>query len=380
MRDRRLARVRMPYGDEAWLATRYSDAKAVMSDPRFSLAEAVGRDQPRTEAGGGGNGGLMSLDPPEHARLRGLMTREFGARRIERLGARAREVAESLLDRIVRSEPSADLVEQFAIPFPTVLNCELLGVPREYGRIWAWVEDNLFGVTSEAELAEHADEFAAQMTALVELRRQEPGDDVISSLLRACDQDGRITEGELVALVGDLVVAGFVTVSGQIAVSLYHLMTRPAELSRLRDRPELIPRAVEELLRYVRLIDFTIARYAVQDVELGGVLVRAGEPVLVALSAANRDPAVFPDADDLVLDRTGPPNLAFGHGAHYCLGAHLARLELQVALEAVLRRLPGLRPAVPEHELRWKTEGITNGLYELPVTFERWVGDRTSDA
>ncbi|OON81673.1 cytochrome P450 [Streptomyces tsukubensis] len=373
LRERPLARVRMSYGDDAWLATRYADVKTVLSDARFSLAEAVGQNQPRTQATAWDQVGLTSLEPPEHTRLRGLLAKEFSARRVERLRVHAHEVADELLDRVVESGPSADLVEQFAIPLPTTLNCELLGVPREHSRIWAWVEANLFGAEPD-QSGEGAAEFYSHMAELVELRRRKPGEDLLSSLLRACDRDGLITEDELLALVGDLLVAGFVTVAGQIATSVYHLLTRPEEVSRLRERPELIPRAAEELLRYVQLIDFTAPRYATEDVELGGVLVRAGEPVLAALAAANRDPAVFADADDLVLDRSGAAHLGFGHGAHFCVGAQLARLELQVALETVLRRLPGLRLAVPEDGPRWKTGGIVNGLHGLPVTFDTASG------
>ncbi|MEU0400892.1 cytochrome P450 [Streptomyces sp. NPDC006197] len=374
LRDQPLARVRMAYGEDAWLATRYADVKTVLSDPRFSRAGAVGRDQPRMEVMVRDYGGLISHDAPEHTRLRGLMAKEFSARRIERLRARAREVAEELLDGIVESGPTVDLFERFATPLPTTLNCELLGVPLEYSRFWAWAEAEASGVAPGADPGELAAAFFSQVAALVELRRGDPGDDVLSSLVRACDEDGRITQDELRVLAADLLLAGFATIAGQIAASLYHLLIRPGELSRLRERPELIPRAAEELLRYVHLDDFILPRYATEDIMLGGVLVSAGEPVLVSPAAANRDPSVFPDADDLVLDRTGAPHLGFGHGAHFCLGAHLARLELQVALETALRRLPGLRLAVPEDELRWKTGGIVGSLVDLPVTFDRPTG------
>lgn len=382
LREQPLARVRLPYGDEAWLATRYADVRAVLSDARFSLAAAVGKDQPRTEAKAWDQVGLMSLDPPGHTRLRRLMSQAFGARRIGRLTARAHEIAGELLDRVVAAGPPADLVGQFAVPLPVTLTCELFGVPREHTDFRDWVRACLFGTTVD-DLTQRPEEFHSHLAQLVALRRRDPGDDLLSSLLRAGDHDGLITEDELLALVGDLVAGGFVTVAGQIAASLHHLMIRPAEAARLRERPELIPRAAEELLRYVDVLAFTAPRYAVEDVELGGVLVRAGEPVLTSLAAANRDPAVFPDADELDLDRNGAPHLGFGHGAHHCLGAHLARLELRVALEAVLRRLPGLRLAVPEDTLRWTTGGIANGLEELPVTFdplpthEDGEGDRT---
>ncbi|HZF88366.1 cytochrome P450 [Streptomyces sp.] len=369
LREQPVARVRLPHGQDAWLATRYTDVRTVLSDPRFSLAEAVGRDRPRTEANDWDQVGLMSLDPPGHTRLRSLMTREFSARRIGRLTARVRRAAEQLLDHVVASGPRADLVGQFAVPLPLTLNCELFGVPPEHSRFRDWVERIVFASTVE-ELTAQTDEWAGRVAELLDLRRANLGEDPLSSLLRAHDRDRTITEEELLALVTDLVAAGFVTVTGQIAASLYHLLTRPEALVRLSERPEQVPAAVEELLRYVDLLDFTAPRYATQDVELGGVLVRAGEPVITSLAAANRDAAVFPHADDLVLDRAGAPHLGFGHGVHFCLGAHLARLELRTALEAALRRLPGLRLAVPEEDLRWRTGGIANGLHELPVLFD----------
>ncbi|MGW8702353.1 cytochrome P450 [Streptomyces eurythermus] len=369
LHEQRLARVRLPFGQEAWLATRYADVKMVLSDARFSVAAAVGRDRPRTEAADWYQVGLMALDPPAHTRLRSLMTKEFSARRIGRLTTRARHVAEELLDRVVASGPRADLIGQFAVPLPLALNCELLGVPPGHGSFRDWVERTLFTSTVE-ELTAQTEDWAERINELLDLRRADPGDDLLSSLLRAHDQDGTISEEELLALVVDFVAAGFVTVTGQIAASLYHLLVRPDDLVRLTERPELVPAAVEELLRYVDLLDFTTPRYATEDIELGGVLVRAGEPVITSPAAANRDAAVFPHADDLVLDRAGAPHVAFGHGAHFCLGAHLARLELRTAIETVLHRLPGLRLAVPEEDLRWRTGGIANGLHELPVVFD----------
>lgn len=370
LREQPLARVRMPYGQDAWLATRYADVRTVLSDPRFSLAETAARDKPRVRQDTAGSGGLFTLDPPEHTRLRRVLAGHFSARRVGQLRYRAEEIAEALLDQIVASGPPADLVGRFAIPLSTTMAGEVLGVPREdHDRLWTWAERRLAGTATDEELKAQAEEYSACVAGLFEVRRLEPGDDVLSCLLRA-HEDGVITEGEVAALAEDVLVAGFVTVAYQTAGSFYHLLVDPSRLERLRDRPELIETAVEELVRYVPLNNFILPRYALEDIELGGVLVRAGEPVLVALSAANRDPAVFEGPDDLVVGRAACPHVGFGHGPHYCLGAHLARLELCVALETVLRRLPGLRLAVPEEDLRWKTGGAVNGLHALPVAFE----------
>ncbi|WP_320782593.1 cytochrome P450 [Streptomyces sp. CRN 30] len=386
LRERPLVRVRMAYGEEAWLATRYADVKTVMSDPRFSVAEAVGRDHPRTHPLAGAVSGMFSLDPPEHTRVRGLVSKELSARRIAGLRDRANQLAEGLLDRMVEEGGPVDLVDRFAIPFPTAMLCNLLGVPDEdHRRFWDWAVGKLSGTATDDELRTESEEFVSYVVALFEARRREPRDDLFSCVLRAREADSRVTEKEMLALAGDLLMAGFLTVSHQIAICFHQLLLRPGELRRLRDRPALIPAAVEELLRYVQLINFLPPRYATEDIELGEVLVRAGDPVLVATAAANRDPAVFPDGEELRLDRSGPPHLGFGQGTHYCLGAHLARMELQVSLETVLRRLPGLRLAVPEDELRWMTGGMVLGLRTLPVTFDADQGtsdvDRcTSDA
>ncbi|MFF9775842.1 cytochrome P450 [Streptomyces sp. NPDC013978] len=371
LRARPLARIRMPYGDGAWLVTRYEDVRTVLADPRFSLAAAMGRDQPRMRPVARTGAGLFSTEPPEHTRLRSLVAREFGARRVERLRARAVELADELLDGIVAAGQPADLVEDFAIPMPTTIICEVLGLPAEDHRmLWAWAETVLSAVTPGEVLATEGRAFMDYMTDVLELRSREPGDDLLTTLVRACREQKLIAEEELLSIACDLLIAGFVSTTNQIGNFFHQLLFNPEELVRLRERPELIPRAVEELMRYVPLLTgFSLPRYATADVALGGVTVRAGEAVMIATAAANRDPEVFPEPERLVLDRPANPHIGFGHGVHYCVGAHLARLELQVAIERVLARLPGLRPAVPEHALRWKEDAMVNGLQSLPVAW-----------
>lgn len=371
LREQPLARIRMPYGDGAWLVTRYEDVRAVLADPRFSLAAAMGRDQPRMRPVARTGAGLFSTEPPEHTRLRSLVAREFGARRVERLRARAVELADQLLDRIVEAGQPADLVEDFAIPMPTTIICEVLGLPAEDHRmLWDWAETVLSAVTPGEVLATEGQAFMDYMAQVLELRSREPGDDLLTTLVRACRERKLIGEEELLSIACDLLIAGFVSTTNQIGNFFHQLLFSPDELVRLRERPELIPRAVEELMRYVPLLTgFSLPRYATADVELGGVTVRAGEAVMIATAAANRDPRVFAEPERLVLDRPANPHIGFGHGVHYCIGAHLARLELRVAIERVLARLPGLRPAVPEHELRWKQDAMVNGLQALPVAW-----------
>lgn len=371
LREQPPARIRMPYGDGAWLATRYEDVRAVLADPRFSLAAAMGRDQPRTRPVARTGAGLFSTEPPEHTRLRSLVAREFGARRVERLRTRAVELADELLDGMIAAGRPADLVEDFAIPMPTTIICEVLGLPaKDHRMLWHWAETVLSAISPGEVLAAEGRAFTDYMAGVLELRGREPGDDLLTVLVRACREQGLISEEELLSIACDLLIAGFVSTTNQIGNFFHQLLFNPEELVRLRERPELIPKAVEELMRYVPLLTgFSLPRYATADVELGGVTVRAGEAVMIATAAANRDPAVFREPERLALDRPVNPHIGFGHGVHYCVGAHLARLELQVAIERVLARLPGLRPAVPEGELRWKEDAMVNGLQALPVAW-----------
>lgn len=371
LRQRPLARVRLPHGEDAWLATRHADVQTVLTDPRFSIAAAVDRDQPRMREGARVARGLFSLDPPDHTRLRAVVGRDFGARRMEGIRARVRQVAHERLDALLEAGQPADFLREFAIPLPTTIICEILGAPqRDHDRFWSWAEtifsDDLPGET----VRRRVEDFFRYLAGMVEERRARPGDDLLTTLVRACDDEGRITEEELFAVAADLLNAGFVTTSHQIANFFAALFAHPDQLERLKDRPESIPGAVEELLRFVPVLTgFSFARYAVADLTLGGVTVRAGEPVITVLAAANRDPAVFPDPEELILDRSPGPHLAFGKGAHYCVGAHLARVELQEALAVVLTRLPGIKLAVGEDQLDWRAGHLVNGLTQLPVTW-----------
>ncbi|MFJ2784742.1 cytochrome P450 [Streptomyces sp. NPDC093249] len=377
LRDRPPVRVRLPYGDEAWLASSYEDVRAVLSDPRFSLAEAVRRDQPRIGPMPRAGGGLIALDAPHHTRLRTLLAKEFTARRMEPLRGRVRQVADGLLDRMVAAGPPADLVEDLAFPLPMTLICEIVGVPEaDQPGLRTWADTVCSGSVTPEVVRRHAQDFFGRMNDWIETRRRAPADDLITVLVRAADE-GALTADELTGLLNEILIGGFVTTTNQIA-NFFAVLLLPREaggggaelLTTLRERPEVIPRAVEELLRLVPLLNgLTLPRYAEEDVDLGGVLVRAGEPVVVSQAAANHDPVAFPSPDRIVLDRPGTPHISFGHGIHYCLGAHLARLELQTTLERVTARLPGLRLAVPEKELRWRSKEFFSGLRSLPVAW-----------
>jgi cytochrome P450 len=369
--ERPLIRVRLPFGEEAWLATRYADVRLIMGDPRFSRAAAGEHDEPRTRPEPPG-GGILNMDPPEHSRLRRLVAKAFTARRVELLRPRAQEIADSLIDDMVAAGPPADLVDRFALPLPVAVICELLGVPfadRQQFQGWSNAFLSTTSMTPQ-QMRESIDAFSTYMAQLIAVRRGEPREDLLSALIAARDEHDKLSEPELVEMCVGLLVAGHETTASQIPNMVYVLLNQPAALEQLRDKPELVPAAVEELMRWIPLgVAAAFARYAKEDVEVGGVLIRAGEPVLGALAAANRDPAVFTEPDAIDFNRADNVHIGFGHGVHHCLGAPLARMELQVALSTLVRRLPGLRLAVPEEELPWKTGMLVRAPLQLPVAW-----------
>jgi cytochrome P450 len=367
-----VARIQMPYGEPAWLVTRYADARTVMGDPRFSRAAVLSRDEPRVTPRPT-DPSILSMDPPEHTRLRRLVTKAFTVRRVEELRSRVQEIADELVDRMVETGPPADLVDTFALPLPVAVICELLGVPfADRGRFRVW-SDGIMSTTSLplAQIQEHYNSLVGYLAGLVEQRRREPTDaNLLGSLIQVRDEGDRLSEEELIGLALALLVAGHETTASQIPNFVYVLQTHPDLLRQLRERPELVPDAVEELMRWIPLgAASAFARYAVEDVELSEFVVPAGDPVLVSLAAANRDDRVFPDPDGIDLTRKPNPHVGFGHGAHHCLGAPLARLELQVALATLLRRLPNLRFAVAEEEIPWKKGLFVRGPERLPVAW-----------
>jgi cytochrome P450 len=364
-----LARVRMPYGDPAWLVTGYRNVKAVLGDSRFS--RAPGHDEPRIMPHQK-NSSLLSMDPPQHTRLRTIVSKVFTARRVDQLRGRAEQVVEDLLDEMVATGQPADLVEKFSIPFPITIMCTLLGVPlADRHRFHVWTDAIISTDLLDADqVREHETQLRAYLLRLIRDRRRTPTDDLLGALVRARHEEDRLNSNELLSLAGDLLAVGYETTSSQIPNFVYTLLTTPGTWETLCADPELIPGAIEELLRYVALAPHALfPRYATEDVELEGGWVRAGEPVLVSLIAAARDPSVFADPERLNLTRNPNPHIAFSHGVHHCIGAQLARMELQVALAALVRRFPKLRIAVPEPELVWRSGVIVRGPKSFPIAW-----------
>ncbi|MBO4163573.1 MULTISPECIES: cytochrome P450 [Micromonospora] len=363
-----LARVQLPYGEVSWLATRYEDVKTVLTDPRFSRAAAQGKDQPRTREEMTYEG-IIGLDPPDHTRLRKLAGKALTARRVNEMREGAQRIANEYVDEMIAKGSPGDLVELFALPYPITVICELLGVPFEdRAQFRIWTE----GLTSTSEqLMVYAEQLFGYMGKLVAQRREQPTDDLLGALVKARDEGDRLTEQELLSIAGvGLLLTGVETVSTHIPNFVYALLTNPELMAQLRADRSLVPAAVEELLRMIPLNPAAMfPRYAVEDIELSGITVRAGEPVLVSLPGANRDPEIFDNPETFDFTREQNPHVAFGHGPHHCLGAQLARMELQVALHTVLDRFPELSLADGDAGVSWKSGQLVRGPNKLLVAW-----------
>ncbi|MFM9447595.1 cytochrome P450 [Streptomyces acidiscabies] len=365
-------RVRLPFGGDGWLVTRHEDVRTVLADPRFSRAAAVGDHVPRTVAVGLPSTSMLSMDPPDHTRLRRRVMNAFSVRRLKTLRPRIEEIVHDLLDTMVASGSPADLTTALTWPLPITVICEMLGVPfADRARFEEWV-DGLLMLADPEQAAQARAQLDAYLAGLIAQRRVTPTDDLLSELVADDEQDeeGPLAEEELIGLGVSLLSAGQEATANQIGNFVYTLVTRPELWDRLRAEPALIPKAVEELLRFIpnsATAGFT--RIATEDVELSGTLIRAGDAVVAELGMANHDAGVFERPDEIDFHRERVPHVTFGHGLHHCLGAQLARLELRIVLEILTQRLPDLRLAVPADQLSWRTERLVRGVAALPVTW-----------
>ena len=367
-----LARVRLDDGTVVWVAVRRDAVRAILTDPRFSRAEASRPGAPSLTPGITNLPGVMTnMDPPEHTRLRRLVAGAFTTRMMEQRRPRVREIVDGLLDAITEHGPPADLVAELALPLPITVLCELLGMPyEEVAEVRRWSEvSQSVGTYPREQVTAAFGAIAGHVSALIARKREHPGDDLMTRLIEAREQDDRLSEQELLMTAVGLIVAGHETTASQIPVSLLALFHHPDQLALLRARPELVAGAVEELLRYSRLMTAAFGRVATTDVAVDGVTVAAGDAVFALPAAANRDEHAYADPDRLDITREGPPHVTFGLGPHLCIGAPLARVELQEALAGVLRRFPDVRLAVPESELVWKRGNLIRGVRSLPVAW-----------
>ncbi|MFD9307560.1 cytochrome P450 [Streptomyces sp. NPDC060048] len=365
-----VARVDLPTGDWAWLATQYEDVRAVLNDARLSRAATTRPGAPRLGPASPEPDSIMAMDPPDHTRLRRLLASVFTGRQAERMREGIVRTTEELLDVIEESGKPADLVPMLARPLPITVICDLLGVPeadREAFRDWTDAALTL-APSAAGAVTDARTQLAEYLAALVEDKRRTPGGDLLSGLIEAQAQE-RLSQGELIAVAATLITAGYHTVANSFANSVVALLRHPEQLDPLRGADRFPLAAVEELLRWTPgPVSGGTIRIATEEVKIGSVIVKPGEAVIPSTASANRDSAVFPAADELDLTRPENRHIAFGHGIHRCLGAPLARVELQVAFGALLRRFPELRLAVPEEELVWGG-GMIRGVASLPVTW-----------
>lgn len=368
-----VARITTPDGKTAWLAMGYADVRRVLTDPRFSRAAAARSDVPLAGLARLSGESLLSLDPPEHTRQRKLISRALTPRRVEELRPRATKLVDDLLVAMQAMDRPVDLVANFSLQLPIQVICELLGVPAQDRHVLHDWSDTVMGdwQSDPTELVRAIDDFTCYFTDLFAAKRAAPADDLITALIAARDEHGTLSANELMNLCLGLFIAGHETTMSQINMGVLTLLHHPDELARLRDDPGLIPHAVDELLRFVQISPGggTLPRVTTEEVDLGGVRLPAGSAVMTATNAANRDPAVFPDPQRLDLCRAEVSHLTFGAGAHHCLGAPLARMELQEALRGLLRHMPYLRVAVPDSQLRFKRGMTIRSIEKLPVTW-----------
>ncbi|MFJ7205939.1 cytochrome P450 [Streptomyces sp. NPDC098789] len=364
-------RARTPDGREVWLVVGYEEARTALADPRLSkdprtlLGDDVGQ-------GAAALANMLESDPPHHTRLRKLVTREFTPRRVEALRPRVQATTDGLLDAMLAApDGRADLVEALAFPLPMTVICELLGVPpRDAARLHDW-SSAIISPSGPAAEGAALRAIATYFIGLIEDKRVGPGGDLMSALVKITDEEGdRLSESELLGVAFLLLIAGHETTLNQLTNGVRALLEHPDQLAALRADPSLIDNAVEEMLRYDGPLKSATDRFTTEPIDIGGILVPARQQVLVALSAANHAAEKFDDPERFDIRREARGHVTFGHGLHYCVGAPLARMELQIAVRALLDRCPGLALDAAVDELPWIDSVLMRGTRALPV---RWT-------
>jgi cytochrome P450 len=367
-----VSRVTLPTGATAWALTRHEDIRALLADTRFSsdrlnpafpaLFERAVRDGVRLS--------LISMDPPEHGPARRAVVGEFTVRRMEALRPRIQEIVDRHLDVMLAGPRPADLVQALSLPVPSLVICELLGVPYADHDFFQSRSSTLLRRSIPADERMRArDDLRSYLDELVSQKEQAGAGDLIGRQIAKRRENGTYDHDDLVALAVLLLIAGHETTANMISLGTVALLEHPDQLAAIRDDPAKTPGAVEELLRYFTIAELATSRVATEDVELGGVLIRAGEGVVTLGNSANHDAAAFSHPGQLDIERGARHHVAFGFGPHQCLGQNLARIELQIVFDTLFRRVPGLRLAAPVGDLPFKDDGTIYGLYALPVTW-----------
>jgi cytochrome P450 len=373
--DEGVRQVETAFGMPAFLVARHADVKAVLADSaRFSNESRRAFDAPGApklsdeERDRMRAGNLLGVDPPEHTRLRRMLTPEFTVRRMRRLEPRIVEIVDDHLDAMEKAGPPSDLVADFALPIPSLVICELLGVPyadrESFQQRTSRLLDISLPMDERLELGRESREYMADLVARAQA---EPGEDMLGMLVR--DHGHDLSTDELIGIAGLLLIAGHETTSNMLGLGTLALLRHPDQLALVRDDPTAVAPAVEELLRFLGIVHSGIPRTTTQDVEIGDVAIPADSLVILALAGANRDPRFLADGDRLDVTRDAAGHVAFGHGVHHCLGAPLARMEMRIAFPALLRRFPGLALAVPFDEVEFRAFHFIYGLRSLPVTW-----------
>jgi cytochrome P450 len=365
-REQPVTRFTMPWGTDAWLVTRYEDVREVLGDAvRFSNAN---RPAGNAFSDADNTGNLLAYDPPDHSRLRRMLTAEFTMRRMKRLEPRVTEIVNNHLDAMENAGSPADLVSAFALPVPSLVISELLGVPYEDRTEFQRLSNARLDMSLSFEDRLVAMNSArAYMAKLVKQQRESPGDDLLGMLVR--DHGDDVTDAELVGIGDILLIAGHETTANMLGLGTLLLLQNPDQLALVRDDPAAVEPAVEELLRYLTIVHSGIPRVAMADVALGGADIKAGDVVICSLPSANRDEALGDDMDRFDITRQAARHVAFGHGIHHCLGAPLARMEMRTAFPALLKRFPTLRLAVPLEEVPFRAFSFVYGVSSLPVAW-----------
>lgn len=362
--------VDMYNGHDAWLLTRYEDVRAVLRDLRFSAFH----DRPGFPQMGPADrpvrpGTFAHMDPPDHTRLRRILAPEFLARRIDSLRPRIQEIVDELVNEMVDHGQPADFVESFAMPLPSLVICEMLGVPYADHQFF---QDHTRVLMSQAASGTMSDssfeELMTYLDQLVTKKEREPGDDILSRVAEQVKQEA-ITHAEAVGMAILLLFAGHETTANMLGLVVLNLLRHPDQLSELRTDPALVEGAIEESLRYLTIIHTGIVRIATEDVTVGSQLIRAGDGVILGLASANRDESVFDEPDRFDIHRDASQHLTFAQGIHLCLGAHLARAEMQIAVKSLFDHLAGLRLAIPPDEIPFRHDMFIYGVHKLPITW-----------
>jgi cytochrome P450 len=369
-----VSRVTLPTGATAWALTRHEDIRTMLADPRFS-SDRTNPAFPMLIEGqrrfaGNFRPSLISMDPPVHGPARRAVIGEFTVRRMAALRPRIQEIVDEHLDMMLAGPRPADLVRALSLPVPSLVICELLGVPYADHDFFQSHSSTLLRRSTPAEERIRArDELRSYLDKLIAGKEQDPTDDLLGRQVVKRREDGTADHEDLVSLAVLLLIAGHETTANMISLGTVALLQHPADIAAIREDPAKTPGAVEELLRYFTIAELASSRVATADVTIGGVLIRAGEGVITLANAGNHDPEVFADPDELDIERGARHHVAFGFGPHQCLGQNLARTELQIVFDTLFRRIPELRLAAPVEELSFKDDGTIYGLYTLPVTW-----------